>query len=85
MIPRPERDADDGNVSLERDLGDLVAVGREFLANPDLAERWATGAELNEPDSSTFYGGGAEGYTDYPTLEPADQAVSAGAAAPHAS
>ena len=53
---------------LDEDLGDLVAVGREFLANPDLAERWRTGAELNEPDQSTFYGGGAEGYTDYPTL-----------------
>ena len=31
--------------------------------------RWKTGAELNEPDGATFYGGGAEGYTDYPTLE----------------
>ena len=29
------------------------------------------GAELNEPDPATFYGGGAEGYTDYPTLEQA--------------
>jgi len=52
---------------LEEDLGDLVAVGRPYLANPDLAERWRTGAELNEPDPDTFYGGGAEGYTDYPT------------------
>ena len=40
-----------------------------FLANPDLARRWEQGAELNEPDADTFYGGGAEGYTDYPTLE----------------
>ncbi|RLV50908.1 alkene reductase [Nocardioides mangrovicus] len=53
---------------LEADLADVVAVGREFLANPDLAERWRTGAELNEPNPDTFYGGGAEGYTDYPTL-----------------
>ncbi len=53
---------------LSRDLGDLVAVGRPFLANPDLAVRWRTGAELNEPDPQTFYGGGAEGYTDYPFL-----------------
>lgn len=53
---------------LDEDLADLVAVGRPFLANPDLAERWRTGAELNEPDQATFYGGGAEGYTDYPTL-----------------
>jgi N-ethylmaleimide reductase len=51
---------------LERDLGDLVAVGRPFLANPDLPRRWREGLELNEPDPATFYGGGAEGYTDYP-------------------
>jgi len=51
------------------DLADLVAVGRQFIANPDLVTRWKTGAELNEPDGTTFYGGGAEGYTDYPTLE----------------
>ncbi len=53
---------------LDEDLGDLVAVGREFLANPDLAERWRTGADLNKPNHKTFYGGGAEGYTDYPVL-----------------
>jgi N-ethylmaleimide reductase len=53
---------------LDDDLADAVAVGRLFLANPDLPERWRTGAELNEPDPDTFYGGGAEGYTDYPSL-----------------
>ena len=53
---------------IDEGLGDLVAVGREFLANPDLAERWRTGAELNEPDQATIYGGGAKGYTDYPAL-----------------
>ena len=53
---------------LDRGLADLVAVGRLFLANPDLPARWQTGAGLNEPDPSTFYGGGAEGYTDYPAL-----------------
>ncbi len=51
---------------LEQDLGDLVAVGRPYLANPDLAHRWREGLELNEPNPATFYGGGAEGYTDYP-------------------
>ncbi len=56
---------------LSEGLGDLVAVGREYLANPDLAERWRTGAALNEPDPDTFYGGGAEGYTDYPALSQA--------------
>lgn len=53
---------------LERGLADAVAVGRPLLANPDLVERWRTGAALNEPDPSTFYGGDAHGYTDYPTL-----------------
>ncbi|WP_082574676.1 MULTISPECIES: alkene reductase [unclassified Nocardioides] len=53
---------------LDQDLADAVAVGRLFLANPDLPKRWETGAELNQPDEATFYGGGAEGYTDYPTL-----------------
>ncbi len=47
---------------------DLVAFGRLFIANPDLVERFRTGAELNEPDSSTFYGGAEQGYTDYPAL-----------------
>ena len=47
---------------------DLFAIGRPFLANPDLVERMRTGAPLNEQDPSTFYGGGAQGYTDYPTL-----------------
>ncbi len=47
---------------------DLFCIGRPFLANPDLVERLRTGAALNEPDSDTFYAGGAKGYTDYPAL-----------------
>ncbi len=54
---------------LDEDLADAVAVGRLFLANPDLPRRWETGASLNEPNPDTFYGGGAEGYTDYPSLD----------------
>ncbi|MDO9378330.1 MAG: alkene reductase [Nocardioidaceae bacterium] len=53
---------------LDAGQADAVAVGREFIANPDLPKRWSIGAELNEPNSDTFYGGGAEGYTDYPAL-----------------
>lgn len=45
-----------------------VAFGRPYIANPDLVERFRAGAELNEPDPSTYYGGGAAGYTDYPSL-----------------
>ncbi|KPC33201.1 NADHflavin oxidoreductase/NADH oxidase family protein [Pseudomonas syringae pv. cilantro] len=47
---------------------DLVAFGRPFISNPDLIERLKTGASLAPLDQATLYGGGAEGYTDYTTL-----------------
>jgi N-ethylmaleimide reductase len=53
---------------LEAGKADLIAVGRPLLANPDLVERWKTGAPLNPPDMDTFYTPGAKGYTDYPVL-----------------
>lgn len=46
----------------------LIAVGRPVLANPDLVERWKTGAALNAPDMNTLYTPGPLGYTDYPAL-----------------
>lgn len=58
--------------SAERDLAsgkaDLIAVGKPILANPDLVERWQTGAAINAPDMATFYTPGPKGYTDYPAL-----------------
>lgn len=48
---------------------DLVAFGVPFLANPDLVERFKTGAELNPADQASFYGGDEHGYTDYPFLD----------------
>ena len=47
---------------------DLIAVGRPFLANPDLVARWQSGAAVNTPDMDTFYTPGPKGYTDYPSL-----------------
>ena len=47
---------------------DIVAFGRTFIANPDLPKRIREGAAFNTPDKTTFYGGGAKGYTDYPAL-----------------
>ncbi len=47
---------------------DAVAFGTPYLANPDLPERFAKGAELNEPNPDTFYSPGPEGYNDYPKL-----------------
>ncbi|MFN7087518.1 MAG: alkene reductase [Burkholderiales bacterium] len=48
--------------------GDLIAVGRAFLANPDLPARWQANAPLNTPDMDTFYTAGVKGYTDYPAV-----------------
>ncbi|CAM3530688.1 alkene reductase [Psychrobacter glaciei] len=50
---------------------DAVAFGRDYIANPDLAERIREGAALNEQHPESFYGGGTEGYTDYPFLSQA--------------
>ncbi len=47
---------------------DMVAFGRPFIANPDLVERLRRNAPLNALDPKTLYGGGREGFTDYPTL-----------------
>ena len=52
---------------------DAVAFGRPFIANPDLVERLRSGTPLAEAPRSSYYGGGAAGYTDWPA---------AGAAAP---
>ena len=48
---------------------DLVSFGRPYISNPDLVRRLRDDAPLSAPDASTFYGGGAKGYVDYPTLD----------------
>lgn len=64
-VARPEADLESGKA-------DLIAIGRPFIANPDLVERLETGAELAQPNPATFYAPGVtgfeEGYVDYPTL-----------------
>ncbi|GAB4022846.1 alkene reductase [Spirosoma koreense] len=65
-------DVERGEADLASGQADLIAFGRPFIANPDLVERMATGAELALPDPATFYAPGpngfAQGFTDYPTL-----------------
>jgi N-ethylmaleimide reductase len=61
-------DAARAEADLTAHKADLIAVGKPFLANPDLVERWKQGAAVNAPDMSTFYTPGPKGYTDYPTL-----------------
>jgi N-ethylmaleimide reductase len=52
---------------VETGQADLVSVGRLFISNPDLVERWRRGLERAAWDEDTFYAGGERGYTDYPT------------------
>lgn len=62
---------DSAQRALADGIADAVAFGKLFIANPDLPARLARQAPLNAWDMTTFYGGGAQGYTDYPALEPA--------------
>ena len=61
-------DQEAGNRAIASGDSDLVSYGKLFIANPDLPERFEKNAPLNEPNPETFYGGGTEGYTDYPAL-----------------
>jgi N-ethylmaleimide reductase len=54
--------------AVDQNKADLICFGRSFIANPDLVARFKQGAAIAEPDRNTLYGGGAEGYTDYPAL-----------------
>ena len=54
---------------VEDGRADAVAFGRDFIATPDLPRRFRDGLKLNDVDFSTFYVGGAKGYTDYPLAE----------------
>ncbi len=55
--------------SVQAGAANLVAFGKAYIANPDLAERIRAHADLNEPDRDTFYGGDQKGYIDYPFME----------------
>lgn len=57
-----------GEAALEKGIAKLISYGTLFLANPDLPERFAQNAPLNQPDRATMYGGNDKGYIDYPFL-----------------
>lgn len=62
--------------AIESGWADAIAFGRPWIPNPDFAERVKLGGPYREPDQSTFYGGGAEGYSDYAPLDSIETAKS---------
>lgn len=68
LIANAGLSADDAEALVAGGSADMVAFGRQYIANPDLVERIAQGGPYNAPDPYSFYGGSARGYTDYPAL-----------------
>src|SRR5690554_1109626 len=61
---------DNATEALEQGKADAISFGRTFMTNPDLPERFRSGAELNPIDfTPTWYSQGPEGYVDYPRLD----------------
>jgi N-ethylmaleimide reductase len=65
---------DNGQAAIDAGCADLIAMGKPFLANPDLVERLRNDWPLNAWDSKTFYTEGPAGYTDYPFYRQRDPA-----------
>ncbi|MCX5539463.1 alkene reductase [Paraburkholderia sp. CNPSo 3076] len=49
-------------------LADLESYGQMVLANPDFVTRLQRNSAMNAADRNGFFGGAAQGYTDYPSL-----------------
>lgn len=60
-----------GEAALQKGIAKMISYGTLFLANPDLPKRFEVNAELNQADRATMYGGGDQGYIDYPFLNDA--------------
>lgn len=66
VIANAGYDKASAEAALEKGIAKLISFGRLYIANPDLPERFEKNASLIEPDRATMYGGGKNGYTDYP-------------------
>jgi 2,4-dienoyl-CoA reductase-like NADH-dependent reductase (Old Yellow Enzyme family) len=71
LILNSDYDGARGQATLDAGEADAIAYGRPFLSNPDLPRRLAENLPLNANNIATWYGPGAEGYTDYPFYEAA--------------
>lgn len=65
-------DKEKANAAIAEGRADVIAFGKPFISNPDLVSRLYLGAPLAPANRDTFYGGGEQGYTDYPLLQTAE-------------
>ncbi|MBK5142317.1 alkene reductase [Budviciaceae bacterium BWR-B9] len=68
IVNRPGQPREKIGSDVQSGLAELEAYGQMVLANPDFVERLISNAPMNEADRNTFFGGSAQGYTDYPSL-----------------
>mgnify|MGYP003945564113 CR=1 FL=1 len=68
ILNRPGSPRDKIGADVASGLADLEAYGQMVLANPDFVERLKNNAPMNDANRNAFFGGTAQGYTDYPTL-----------------
>jgi N-ethylmaleimide reductase len=69
ILNRPGRPRDQIGADIASGLADLESYGQMVLANPDFIARLKSAEPMNEADRASFFGGAAQGYTDYPALE----------------
>jgi N-ethylmaleimide reductase len=74
ILNRAGRPRDQVGTDLTSGLADLEAYGQMILANPDFMARLKKNSPMNEADRASFFGGGAQGYTYYPSLDAATSA-----------
>ncbi len=72
FIANSNMDRERGNALIAAGAADMIAFGRPYISNPDLVERFASGAPLADIDWPNVYGAGPEGYSDYPALASVD-------------
>lgn len=68
ILNRPGRPGEQAGLDIDSGLAEMEAYGQMVLANPDFVERLKSNAPMNEADRNSFFGGTAQGYTDYPAL-----------------
>ncbi|MBX3044271.1 MAG: alkene reductase [Candidatus Kapabacteria bacterium] len=69
LISNAGHTRESGEKYIKEGIADLISYGNLYISNPDLPERFANDYPLAEADKKTFYGGGDEGYIDYPAYK----------------